>query len=111
MKFKRPKPFVYRLYSENQELLYVGFTYDFDTRIVGHKRKPWFHEIACYTLQRCDSKIQGLQTESLAIYEEQPIHNIRGKIPSNLFWLQQLQKIRQKRLKRLLSRLSKVAKS
>lgn len=72
--------FVYRLFSEDEDLLYVGVTYDVATRFVNHHSKPWWSEVAQWKITTAPSRFVALYLEAEAILTEHPKYNL--DIPS-----------------------------
>jgi predicted GIY-YIG superfamily endonuclease len=71
--------YVYRLFSANDELLYVGITTDPYVRWRQHQRnKPWADEVTHYLLQRFAYPDLAAAAESRAISNEQPKYNVKG---------------------------------
>lgn len=68
---------LYRLYGENDVLLYVGISGRWLTRMKQHsKDKPWFDDVASVRIERFCSKSEALAAERAAIHAEHPKHNI-----------------------------------
>lgn len=72
---------LYRHFSADGALLYVGVSVNAVSRLGGHRRSGWFWDIATITLEHYDTKDEALLAEALAITYEKPLHN--GK-PSNI---------------------------
>ena len=71
--------YVYRLFSGDDELLYVGFTTDPYVRWKQHQRnKSWADEVTHYTLQRFAYPDLAAAAELRAISSEQPKYNVKG---------------------------------
>lgn len=68
--------YVYRLYSSDEELLYVGVTGNVASRFIGHHHKPWWPEVNQWKITRAPNRITGLYLEAEAILTEHPRHNI-----------------------------------
>lgn len=68
---------VYRLYSANGALLYVGITDRGPRRWVEHARtKPWFVHVSRFDIVRCPSRAAAEDLERSAIREERPRYNV-----------------------------------
>ena len=69
--------YVYRLFDEAGQLLYVGISKSAVTRVMQHHEdKPWASEIASYTAKRYTSRESARSAEIEAIKLEGPIYNI-----------------------------------
>lgn len=68
---------VYRVYSSDDALLYVGCSIDAYTRIGQHKKYSggWFAQMARFTVTRYASRRVALAIEAKAINDEQPLYN------------------------------------
>ena len=72
---------VYWLYDVAGRLLYVGASWDLETRWAGHRtEKAWWGEVDQSTTRVVwyDSREEALRAEVLAIALERPIYNIAG---------------------------------
>jgi hypothetical protein len=68
---------LYRHFSSDGRLLYVGVSLDAVRRLVRHREKShWFNQIATVTIERYPSRAAALQAERLAIEDEKPIYNV-----------------------------------
>lgn len=73
---------VYRMYSGDGVLLYVGCTSDLDRRLTQHiLRRDWIQEVARIQLEWHPNRDTARQVESAAIRTEDPWYNVRGKFP------------------------------
>lgn len=72
--------YVYRLYSEENDLLYVGVTSNFTSRFLQHHQKTWWPEVNQWKITKAPNRITGLYLEAEAILTEHPKHNV--DIPS-----------------------------
>jgi len=71
---------VYRHFSKDGQLLYVGKSVNPFERLSGHiRRGDWPYEIAAVTLQWFDDETAALDAEHLAIMVENPIWNATTK--------------------------------
>jgi predicted GIY-YIG superfamily endonuclease len=69
---------LYRLYAEDNVLLYVGISQNPVLRFDQHaKEKPWWPLVVRKTAAWCDSAGTALNAEAAAISSENPVHNIR----------------------------------
>jgi hypothetical protein len=75
---------VYRLFADDDTLLYVGCSCDPDTRIACHLFKSWGSDIANADLAWHDNRFAALRREAQAIVEESPLHNIRRTPPERI---------------------------
>lgn len=70
---------VYRLYDEDEELLYVGVAIEPRVRFRQHRLdKPWWPRVAAREIEWFDSRAEALAVEGLAIVRELPRHNQAG---------------------------------
>lgn len=68
---------LYRFFSSDGRLLYIGITVSVLGRWAGHERdKPWWPEVASATLTHYPSREAVLAAEREAIVAEQPEHNV-----------------------------------
>lgn len=64
---------LYRFYGEEGHLLYVGVTCQGRARWEAHERlQPWWHRVACATIEHYPSRSAALDAEAAAIREESP---------------------------------------
>lgn len=68
--------FVYRLFSADEDLLYVGVTYDVAARFINHHSKPWWPEVNQWKITATPSRVVALYLEAEAILTEHPKYNI-----------------------------------
>jgi len=69
---------VYRLWDAEGNLLYIGSSYDPETRCQGHRDKPWWPRVASRTDEWHESRGDAYRTELEAIVAEDPQHNVYG---------------------------------
>lgn len=68
---------LYRLYSAQGVLLYVGIADNIPTRLKQHsKDKPWWPEVASTAFQQFPSRSEAEAAEKRAIKTERPVHNV-----------------------------------
>ena len=81
---KRPGT-VYRFYKKCGELLYVGSSISFASRIVQHEDKPWYKEIHNVLVTHYSVRAEAYFAEKMAIKKEKPTHNLvhSGKVYRN----------------------------
>lgn len=73
---------VYRLHSGSGELLYIGSTSNPPQRWSRHKgSKPWWSEVAFYTLEWHTDRATAFAEEYRAIRAEEPRYNVLGVFP------------------------------
>lgn len=71
--------FVYRLFGENDDLLYVGISDEPSVRLFQHAMdKPWWSDVKHGTVLPCATRVEALREEARAIAMEIPRHNISG---------------------------------
>lgn len=66
---------VYRCYSDDGQLLYVGETGDLGTRLASHAQKLWFVQVRGITLEWYADELDALKAERRAIHVEHPKYN------------------------------------
>ena len=66
---------LYRHFDAAGQLLYVGMSVNFSTRLGGHKSAPWFSQIASVTVEHFKTRPEALAAERAAIQAEKPTHN------------------------------------
>jgi hypothetical protein len=72
-----PPSTVYRYYTEDGVLLYVGCTFDHGRRLQQHKiTKEWWYEIKYIRLDHYAERWEAMRAESIAITIEKPRHNL-----------------------------------
>lgn len=72
---------VYRAYGANNCLLYVGISYNVQSRLKSHKRSAKWHELmTSHTCEWFDNRELAEQKEAVAISREKPIYNIQSGI-------------------------------
>ena len=68
---------LYRLYGADEALLYIGVSKHFGVRWQKHAAtKPWWGEVRSQTIQWFGTRDEALDAEALAIFGEQPRHNV-----------------------------------
>lgn len=68
---------MYRLYSEDGELLYIGITSDIVARMAGHRAdKYWWTEVCTKRFEYLESRAELEAAERLAIIREKPLYNL-----------------------------------
>jgi len=79
--------FVYRCYSTDRELLYVGASKDIEARIRGHRDQSfWAGLISGVLCEEFPTKAEATAVERKAIREESPRFNIIGRWPTRHGW-------------------------
>lgn len=69
---------LYRLYNDNDRLLYVGIARNWARRAVQHsEQKSWWPEVARTALETHPTRDAALDAEREAIKTEHPIHNVK----------------------------------
>jgi hypothetical protein len=69
---------VYRLWDDEDQLLYIGSSYDPDRRLRDHRDKPWWPSVARSAVEWHDSRHGAYRAELEAIVAEDPRHNVYG---------------------------------
>ena len=68
---------LYRFYSAENELLYVGITVNAPARFAQHRaEKPWWLSVARIELEQHPDRDTVLAAERAAIIAERPLHNV-----------------------------------
>lgn len=79
---------LYRYFDTDDRLLYVGITKDQSKRFSSHNRYSKWMKYASYcTLEHFESRDLAKQAETIAIQEEQPIHNVAETMRANTWRL------------------------
>ena len=78
-------PTVYRLYSADGRLLYVGQSSLVGSRLASHRFQNWWGEVASVSLERCPADELN-RREALAIEREQPLYNKGGRPRQMALW-------------------------
>jgi predicted GIY-YIG superfamily endonuclease len=82
--------YVYRIYDQHGDLIYVGCTQDLFKRLKAHRLTWWAHQVIKVRAVIYLSPRAGLDEETLAIDTEHPRWNIGGvKWKSNTDWTRQ----------------------
>lgn len=69
---------VYRAFSKDNELLYIGITKDLKNRIINHKSsKKWWIEVDRIDEESFDDRVSAMKAEARAIKSENPKYNKR----------------------------------
>lgn len=72
------KTTLYRAFNNQDELLYVGISNNFMTRLYQHQSKSKWHKLAAtMTLQHYETRELAEQAETAAIHNEKPLFNKR----------------------------------
>jgi predicted GIY-YIG superfamily endonuclease len=81
---------VYRMYSGDGTLLYIGCTYNLPVRLRGHI--SWLPQVASITLEWHANLDEGLAAETQAIKAEKPLYNVKDtpKAKPARYWRQHL---------------------
>ena len=77
-----PRPYVYRAYNADGDLLYIGSTICLEMRLThhaGHTR--WWFQAKRWTFERHATEADARAAELAAIGSEMPRWNIRGRSP------------------------------
>jgi predicted GIY-YIG superfamily endonuclease len=67
---------VYRCFSDQGELLYIGETGDLGKRFADHAKKLWFVQVRGITLEWYADELDALNAERRAIHVEHPKYNV-----------------------------------
>ena len=75
--------YVYRLWNESGDLLYVGISKTLVSRLTQHdESQPWAAEVASVTAKRYPNRDKARAAEIEAIQKENPRYNIRDRAKS-----------------------------
>jgi len=78
---------LYRLWSRDHVLLYVGVTSDLDRRLEEHRSdKAWWGDVDQTTTEEFRSMRLVLEAEARAIFWERPRHNVLGSARYSADW-------------------------
>ena len=67
---------LYRFFSDDNELLYVGISNQWRERFHQHeKSQPWWNEVSHISLERFETREEVAEAERIAIREELPAYN------------------------------------
>lgn len=72
---------VYRCFSADGQVLYIGTTGHLGRRLSAHAEKVWFLEVCGMTFEWHPDELSALQAEARAIHIERPKYNIAGTGP------------------------------
>jgi predicted GIY-YIG superfamily endonuclease len=70
---------VYRCYSDQGQLLYVGTTGQLGKRFASHAQKFWFVQVRGITLEWYPTELEALNAERRAIHVEHPKFNVQHR--------------------------------
>jgi predicted GIY-YIG superfamily endonuclease len=74
---------LYRFFSADDALLYVGITGELKARFAQHSTsKPWWPEVARKMISWYPTRDDAAMAETAAIRDEQPVHNVAGAVDS-----------------------------
>jgi hypothetical protein len=68
---------LYRMFDADNNLLYVGITFNPQSRFTSHRRdKDWWRDIARISLSHYECRVDLAEAERQAILEERPLYNV-----------------------------------
>lgn len=70
---------LYRLYDADSQLIYVGRSIGFPTRVRDHSGNRWFERVATITVEHFRSEAACSRAELNAIRTENPALNVHGR--------------------------------
>lgn len=71
---------VYRLYDQQDRLIYVGCTYDLEKRLQAHRRKMWwFYQISRISTETHPNRSEALKSETRIRDTEAPRWNVESR--------------------------------
>lgn len=68
---------VYRLYSADFDLLYVGIAGNVAKRLVAHSQTEWWGDVSLIRLEHFATRAEALDVEAKAIRGERPVYNVQ----------------------------------
>lgn len=71
-------PSLYRLYSQDGTLLYVGVSLQPSQRLTTHQSRTWWPSVARVDVEQYPTKAAAMAAERAAIINEAPTYNIIG---------------------------------
>lgn len=73
---------LYRFHDADGQLLYVGVTMALFRRIMNHRAKPWWEEVAGASFEHFETRGEALLAELIAVARENPRYNAADGGPS-----------------------------
>ena len=71
---------VYRMFDQQDRLIYVGCTYDLEKRLQAHRRQMWwYYQIARITTETHPNRTEALKSETRIRDTEAPRWNIESR--------------------------------
>lgn len=67
---------LYRYYSADGRLLYIGISLHAAVRASNHRARPWWSDVATITVEHLDDRTVALAAERSAIIDENPLYNV-----------------------------------
>lgn len=68
---------LYRLFNDDNVLLYVGVSKSTIRRLAEHNSTTWWLDVASMTVEHFTDRAAALAAESVAVKTEAPLHNVR----------------------------------
>jgi hypothetical protein len=83
-----PPTGLYRLYGDDDRLLYVGISLSVASRLSQHSHdKSWWADVRHITVEHFENRTTARWAERLAILNEKPLHNVVHNVgPQSLDW-------------------------
>lgn len=83
-----PPTGLYRLYGDDDRLLYVGISLSVASRLSQHSHdKSWWADVRHITVEHFENRTTAAWAERLAIRNEKPLHNVAHNVgPHSLDW-------------------------
>lgn len=78
--------YVYRIYAEDRDLIYIGCTSDVPRRLLSHRQAWWSPQAQKVVAKVYPDRTTALKAETAAIHEELPAWNVRGKRHNTEGW-------------------------
>ena len=70
--------FLYRLWADNRDLLYIGATYHPRARFREHSKKSYWWPLVCYhVIEEVGEWAVSMSVERRAILDENPVFNVQ----------------------------------
>lgn len=80
------KTILYRCYSEDGRLLYVGVTSNLPQRLATHRKSWWGWQLVTHTVERFQTQAEAMAAEKVAIVAERPRFNRQGRWADRTAW-------------------------
>jgi predicted GIY-YIG superfamily endonuclease len=69
--------YLYKLYDQNNKLLYIGITTDYKVRFKNHaNNQSWWNKVSRHWIKKYPSRTSALRAEKRIIARQKPKYNI-----------------------------------